>query len=188
MRQSETDMVAHFFAATDRLMAKEGLHNLSMHKLAKEAGVSAGTIYLYFKNKDELLDQFGQHVFSCFQQAVEKDYDETESLFDQYRRMWINVWDFLHDNPNILSNMHQYQSLPNFFEICKKEMDSSHWTKFCLKGQQVGVLCDLPPNVLFVLGLESAIKFAFKVKFFQELPNSAVLEAVIERSWRSILN
>ncbi|WP_234886461.1 helix-turn-helix domain-containing protein [Glaesserella parasuis] len=33
--------------ATDRLMAKEGVQNLSTHKIAKEAGVSVGTIYLY---------------------------------------------------------------------------------------------------------------------------------------------
>ncbi|MDG6815552.1 TetR/AcrR family transcriptional regulator [Glaesserella parasuis] len=32
-------------------MAKEGVQNLSTHKIAKEAGVSVGTIYLYFKDK-----------------------------------------------------------------------------------------------------------------------------------------
>ncbi len=34
--------------AVDCLMAKEGLNQLSMHKLAKEAKVAAGTIHLYF--------------------------------------------------------------------------------------------------------------------------------------------
>ena len=52
MRHAKTDLAEQIFLATDRLMAKEGLNQLSMHKLAKEANVAAGTIYLYFKNKD----------------------------------------------------------------------------------------------------------------------------------------
>lgn len=53
--KTKLDVSEQIFDATDRLMAKEGLHHLSMHKLAKEAGIAAGTIYLYFKSKDELL-------------------------------------------------------------------------------------------------------------------------------------
>lgn len=44
-------------------MARDGLNNLSMHKIAKEAKISAGTIYLYFKNKDELLEQFAGEFY-----------------------------------------------------------------------------------------------------------------------------
>ena len=36
MRQAKTDLAEQIFSATDRLMAKEGLNQLSMHKLAKE--------------------------------------------------------------------------------------------------------------------------------------------------------
>lgn len=55
MPQSETDMIERIFTATNDLMATVGLPNLSMHKIAKEAKISPGTIYIYFKNKDELL-------------------------------------------------------------------------------------------------------------------------------------
>ncbi len=72
MRQAKTDLAEQIFSATDRLMAREGLNQLSMHKLAKEANVAAGTIYLYFKNKDELLEQFAHRVFSMFMATLEK--------------------------------------------------------------------------------------------------------------------
>ena len=55
MHQSETDMIERIFTATNDLMATVGLPNLSIHKIAKETQISPGTIYLYFKNKDELL-------------------------------------------------------------------------------------------------------------------------------------
>ncbi|RRD41674.1 helix-turn-helix domain-containing protein, partial [Tessaracoccus sp. OH4464_COT-324] len=66
MRQSELDMTEQVFIATERLMAEGGLHSLSMHKIAKEAKISPGTIYLYFKNKDELLEQLARRVFNLF--------------------------------------------------------------------------------------------------------------------------
>ena len=70
--KTKLDVSEQIFDATDRLMAKEGLHYLSMHKLAKEAGIAAGTIYLYFKSKDELLAQFARRVFNKFVVAIEE--------------------------------------------------------------------------------------------------------------------
>lgn len=85
MRQAEEfkpkiDVSEQIFDATDRLMAKEGLHYLSMHKLAKEAGIAAGTIYLYFKSKDELLARFARRVFNKFVVAIEEGFDENQSF------------------------------------------------------------------------------------------------------------
>ena len=56
--KTKLDISEQIFDATDRLMAKEGLHHLSMHKLAKEAGIAASTIYLYFKSKFNLLVEY----------------------------------------------------------------------------------------------------------------------------------
>ena len=137
--KTKLDVSEQIFDATDRLMAKEGLHHLSMHKLAKEAGIAAGTIYLYFKSKDELLAQFVRRVFNKFVVAIEEGFDESQSFFEQYRKMWWNIWHFLQENPTILLNMNQYRSLPEFIETCK-ETEHSCWEQFCLKGQAANVL------------------------------------------------
>ena len=39
------------------MIVKEGFDGLSMQKLAKAANVSPATIYLYFKNREDLLNQ-----------------------------------------------------------------------------------------------------------------------------------
>ena len=41
--------------ATRRVMAENGYDGTSVELIAKEAGISPGTIYLYFRNKDDLL-------------------------------------------------------------------------------------------------------------------------------------
>lgn len=186
MRQAKADLTEQIFLATDRLMAKEGLNQLSMHKLAKEANIAAGTIYLYFKNKDELLEQFAHRVFAMFMATLEKDYDETMSFFEQYRRMWWNIWYFLKEHPTILSNLNQYQSLPNFIEVCKKMTINSRWELFCKKAQQAGILAILPNHLLFLLSLKSAVIIASELKFFDVVLTEDILESIIERSWRAI--
>ena len=183
--KTKLDVSEQIFDATDRLMAKEGLHHLSMHKLAKEAGIAAGTIYLYFKSKDELLAQFARRVFNKFVVAIEEGFDESQSFFEQYRKMWWNIWHFLQENPTILSNMNQYQSLPEFIEIFKT-LENSCWERFCIKGQAANVLAYLDPHMLFLLSLKTAMVIASDNKFLGTTVTDVILESVIERSWRAI--
>ncbi|OOR98209.1 TetR family transcriptional regulator [Canicola haemoglobinophilus] len=186
MRQSELDMTEQVFIATERLMAEGGLHSLSMHKIAKEAKISPGTIYLYFKNKDELLEQLARRVFNLFSVAMEKDYDEKLSYFEQYRQMWWNIWHYLHENPMILLNVSQYQALPGFSQICQEKEGQGRWSAFCQKAINDKAIIDLPTKVLFTLGLESAINLAFNQMMFKTELSNQVLETAVQRSWRAI--
>mgnify|MGYP004698940027 FL=1 len=188
MNQSEMDMIERIFSATDNLMAVEGLPNLSMHKIAKAAKISPGTIYIYFKNKEELLAQFARHIFLSFQRVMEKDHDETQSFAEQYRKMWWNIWTFLQSDPTLMSNMHQYESLPGFADICREWEQDSLWHKFCNKAKEAGEVADLPTHILFAISLESAINIAFKCQHFIKEVSTEMLESVIERTWRAVKN
>src|SRR3979409_2706260 len=42
-------------AAAERVFARRGFFAARVSEIAKDAGVADGTIYLYFKNKDDLL-------------------------------------------------------------------------------------------------------------------------------------
>ncbi|QDX93009.1 TetR/AcrR family transcriptional regulator [Brevibacillus laterosporus] len=52
------------------VIAKHGYHNAQVSRIAKEAKVADGTIYLYFENKDDVLislfnEKMGQFVENC---------------------------------------------------------------------------------------------------------------------------
>jgi AcrR family transcriptional regulator len=49
-------------AAALRVFARRGLHQTTLDDVAKEAGVSKGTIYLYFKSKEEVFIAAAQQV------------------------------------------------------------------------------------------------------------------------------
>lgn len=52
--------------AAEILFAKEGYHQASIERIADQAEVSVGTVYFYFKNKEDiliqLLDEIGFHI------------------------------------------------------------------------------------------------------------------------------
>ena len=46
---------AHILDAAERCFARTGFHRTSMQDICKEAGVSAGALYVYFASKEELI-------------------------------------------------------------------------------------------------------------------------------------
>src|SRR5688572_30846446 len=55
--------------AAVRIFAEKGFYNAKVSQIAEEAGVADGTIYLYFKSKDDLL-------ISLFEDRMEKINDD----------------------------------------------------------------------------------------------------------------
>jgi AcrR family transcriptional regulator len=49
--------------AARRVIGESGFDDASMERIAHEAGVAKGTIYLYFRNKEELLAHVAAHGF-----------------------------------------------------------------------------------------------------------------------------
>lgn len=70
--------------AAVKVFAKHGFHQSTVAQIAKEAGVADGTIYLYFKNKNDILVQFfsfrTKQVFESFREAVDGAETSTDKL------------------------------------------------------------------------------------------------------------
>ncbi|WP_439257320.1 TetR/AcrR family transcriptional regulator [Lonepinella sp. BR2271] len=188
MQHPESEMAEQIFIATEKLMAEYGLPYLSMQKIAKEANISAGTIYIYFKSKEELLEQFARRVFSSFQREIARNVDESKPFFEQYKQMWLNIWSHLLKNQMMVANIHQYRALPKFNEICQELDNQNLWTSFCNKAKQAEVICDLPADILFSISLESAVKLSFRMLDSRDKNalSDEILDVIIERTWRSI--
>jgi TetR/AcrR family fatty acid metabolism transcriptional regulator len=59
------------------VIAENGYHQAQVSKIAKQAGVADGTIYLYFKNKEDILVSLFQEKMGVF---IEKIEDEIRSV------------------------------------------------------------------------------------------------------------
>ncbi|MFO8031325.1 MAG: TetR/AcrR family transcriptional regulator [Desulfohalobiaceae bacterium] len=72
----KNDKYQQILEAAIKIFARQGYFNSTISQIAREAGVADGTIYLYFKNKDDILDNFFSYktgqVFSRFKQEVDR--------------------------------------------------------------------------------------------------------------------
>jgi TetR/AcrR family transcriptional regulator, fatty acid metabolism regulator protein len=70
--------------AAVKVFARKGFTVATVSEVAKEAGVADGTIYLYFKSKDDILVHFfsfkAQQVFDRFRAAVARGSDAVAKL------------------------------------------------------------------------------------------------------------
>ncbi|HXO77347.1 MAG TPA: helix-turn-helix domain-containing protein, partial [Puia sp.] len=60
MRVRDESKVEAIYQQALKMIVEEGFDGLSMQKLARAAGVSPATIYIYFKDRDDLLLQLHQ--------------------------------------------------------------------------------------------------------------------------------
>jgi len=78
------DKYHRILEAAIKVFAEQGFCKATVSAIAREAGVADGTIYLYFKNKDDILIQFfsykTQQVFDRFRAVVQEADSATEKL------------------------------------------------------------------------------------------------------------
>ena len=80
-------------------IVKEGFDGLSMQKLAKEAGVSPATIYIYFKDKDDLITQIITEEAHKMSAAILEDFDPDMAFEAGLRKQWENRSKYFLSNP-----------------------------------------------------------------------------------------
>jgi TetR/AcrR family transcriptional regulator, fatty acid metabolism regulator protein len=86
-KTKENGKYQRILEAAVKVFAEQGFHQSTISQIAREAGVADGTIYLYFKNKDDILVQFftykTKQVFDKFREEV----DKAENSFDKLRNL-----------------------------------------------------------------------------------------------------
>lgn len=83
------------------VIAQNGYHQAQVSKIAKEAGVADGTIYLYFKNKEDILISVFREKMGIFvnnlEGIIKKDITATEML----AKMIDNHFRVLHEDRHL---------------------------------------------------------------------------------------
>jgi AcrR family transcriptional regulator len=75
--RTKSDVVAEFreaeiIDAVRRVIVRNGFRKTSMEKVAEEANISKGTLYLYFKNKEDLVRKATERGHAEMARAIEK--------------------------------------------------------------------------------------------------------------------
>ena len=86
-KEKINDKYHRILEAAVKVFAEQGFFQSTISQIAKEARVADGTIYLYFKNKEDILVQFfsykARQVFARFREEV----DRADTAVDKLRNL-----------------------------------------------------------------------------------------------------
>lgn len=188
MTNKPTDKRSAIMQAAMELIAEQGFHGTPTSQIAQKAGTGVGTIYRYFKDKDELIEAIHEQVHGLFINCFAESYDPQSPVRENYLRIFTVLTQLFLANPFGTKFMEQYYNSP--YGVAKKRADEFECDKpliaFFAQGQQQQIIKDLPFEILFGLSLGPLL---FLVRDHQngfvDL-NEAMVTAVVEATWASI--
>ncbi|WP_353719588.1 helix-turn-helix domain-containing protein [Dyadobacter sp. 676] len=112
MRIRDTNKEALIREKAIELIVQHGFDGLSMHKLARAAGVSVATIYIYFKDREDLIQQLYTEESRKMSDATLVNFDPDAHFDEGLKRQWINRMNYCLENPYSMAFMEQVKHSP----------------------------------------------------------------------------
>jgi TetR/AcrR family transcriptional regulator, repressor of fatR-cypB operon len=110
--------------ATLRLVYKEGLAGLKMSDIAKEANMAVGTLYIYFKHKEELLNEI---FLRCKRESMQKLAQKIDFRLPfrlNFKQLWQNYLNFALESPEQATLLEQLHRSPYLRPAAIEEADN----------------------------------------------------------------
>lgn len=90
MRIKDENKADNILKASLQLILSEGIAGLTMSKIAKKTGIATGTLYIYFKNKEVLINELYVKLRKKSIDRFVKGFDDTLPLKIGIKKIWIN--------------------------------------------------------------------------------------------------
>lgn len=88
--------------AAMKVIARKGVEAASMQEIAEEAGISKGTIYLYFQNQQQLLEKTADFIFTRLKERVFATFDSPGTFGDRLRTLLRVQFEFFEEHQDFL--------------------------------------------------------------------------------------
>jgi TetR/AcrR family fatty acid metabolism transcriptional regulator len=97
----DPDKPQQIIDAAVRVFARKGYFNARVSDVAREAGIAAGTIYLYFDTKEDILVTLFRQKMAAFVDAVRKAIAAEPDAVSKLRRLIRLHFQILEENPQL---------------------------------------------------------------------------------------
>lgn len=104
-------------AAGRRLFAEKGLYDSRIEDLSRQAGIAKGTLYLYFANKEELIEAVVTNGFNELLGQVHRAAQDATNREEAVARVAAAHLEFFDENPDLMRVFHQVRGLLKFNAI-----------------------------------------------------------------------
>jgi len=108
------------------IVNEQGIAGVKMADLAKSVGVSVSTLYVYFKNKEDLIITISVELFSKISEMSTKDISDNLPYKLKLKSLWL-YWVNYSINHTLETNfMHQVKQSPYYQKIPTSILEAKH--------------------------------------------------------------
>ncbi len=174
--------------ATLNLVNNNGFHAAPMSKIAKLAGVSPATIYLYFKGKQDLINQLYIHSKIAFTQEAFKNYEIALPVKKGFQLIWYNIANFKLKQTCSSSFLAQCETTPMIDSKVREEVLQYFKPLLLLwkRGQQEGIIKPISSYILYANAIYPLTFLLSAHKRGDIILDKEQLDAAFKTAWDSI--
>lgn len=172
-----------------RLFTQDGFHGTTTASIAKEAGISNGTLFHYFKTKEELINYLYLFSKSEFRNSLCENYSESFANKSTFKKLWYSCIEWYLQNKEKVCFLSMYSNSPYIDALSKEE--ASRNFDFLLelidKGIEEEILINAPKE-LILNTFYASILAIYKFVNNQSSDIDKNINIAFNMWWKSVVN
>lgn len=188
MRIKDEQKVYRIYQAATAVVNREGFQGSSMTKIASEANVSAATIYLYFQNKEDMLNKLYIEMKSKLGNSYFQEGMDLLPSKGTFRTIWINHYQY------IMANLEEYIFLENFSNCpLVQQIDKKYNLDYCPtfeslfdQSKAAKLILPIDNDIIYSLLFAPISSLVKKTKMAGKTISTNDLIQIFESSWKSV--
>ncbi len=164
MRTKDDSKVETIFSASLKLIRKDGIAGITMAKIARESKMAIGTLYIYFKNKEDLINALYLELEKRSSNRFIEGYDPEKPFAVCLKKVWINYLKHRIEFYEESVFLEQYYRSPFISDSQKKIAESMKIPVYKLieRGKK---------ELLIKADIDNEMLFSSMIGFIRELAN-----------------
>jgi AcrR family transcriptional regulator len=187
-RVKDESKIELIYKATLDLVLNTGYASLKMADVAKQAGLATGTLYIYFTNKEELINKLFLHLKEEKIRLMFQSHQASDSFFVTFKKLWLSYFSLSLKEFHKMLFIEQYAYSPLLTEQTIRKSDELMQPMIDLlqQAQKDDLVKSYEPELIFSHIMGSALEIVKLYQKKQSLPDQATIENCFEMAWSSI--
>lgn len=172
------------------MIFRVGLSGLKMSDLAKEAGLATGTVYIYFKDKEELIRRLYLYLTRKSTADLAAEIPAGLPLKAKIHALAYNYLQICLQHPEYDAFFEQYYRSPYFAETAEQLTEETSLMQpiieVVLQGQQEGIIKNADPELLVMLVCGMISEAARQANYAQRTVSEAEWQTIFAVLWDGV--
>jgi AcrR family transcriptional regulator len=188
MRNKDENKQEAVIEATIKLVNEIGFVSSSVAKIAKEAGVSPATIYVYYENKEDLLSSTYLAIKKKLSEYMLDGFDKSLPVRDILETLWKNTFKYVKNNAQQFIFAEQFSNSPYSDLVNKDEVEGYFLPLISVlqEGVEKKILKDVHPEILATFIFYPVITLSNKRLCKNIVISDELIEQSFQMAWDAI--